>query len=195
VPARIHPGAVFHVWDHFVIGLRGTAGEESLLSLYSIAVSPSLGTGHVALLYGPGRADVILADPVDLGGRMQERWRGMDPATRGVDASVEAARFDRLPATADRFGWRVESALGALEAHWLEPAPGFWVEGQAPAFWDREDIWCCFVDAQAATLSLDGWTAPGAVFDDERWIPKLGRTLTSAHVAYAETRVEPARRA
>jgi hypothetical protein len=116
----------------------------------------------------------------------------MDPATRGVDAPVEAARFERLPVTSEGFGWRVESALGTLEARWLTPSPGIWVEGPAPAFWDREDIWCCFVDAPAGTISLGDWSAPGVVFDDHRWVAKLGRTLTSAHVAYAETRVQPA---
>jgi hypothetical protein len=193
VPARIHPGAVIHVWDHFVIGLRDASGEESLLSLYAIALSPTLGTGHVALVHGPGRPDVILADPVELGGRMQERWRGMDPDTRGVDAPVEAARFERLPVTADGFGWTIQSGIGTLQARWLQPSPAFWVEGPAPAFWDREDIWCCFVDAKSASLEVGDWPAPGEVFDDERWVAKLARTLTSAHVAYAETRVEPAR--
>jgi hypothetical protein len=148
----------------------------------------------VALVYGPGRTELVLADPVELGGRMQQRWRDMDPRTRGVEAPVEAASFRRLPVTAEGFGWTVESGQGTLNARWLDPAPGIWVEGPAPAFWDREDIWCCFVDARSATLTLGDWTAPGGVFEDERWVPKLGRSLTSAHVAYAETRVQPAPR-
>jgi hypothetical protein len=193
VPARVHPGAVVHVWDHYVLGLRDERHQESLLSLYAITLSASLGSGHVALLYGPGRDDLVLADPPELGSRMQARWREMDPGTRGVDAPVVGAGFTRQPSDDAGFGWTVRSQAGHLEALWLDPSPPFWAEGRAPAFWDREDIWACFVDARRARLTMGDWAAPGAVHADERWLPKLGRTLTSAHVAYAEVRVTPVR--
>ena len=61
----IHPGRVIHVWDHFVLDLKPETGAIGFLSLYAIVYSPSLGTGHVALLafdFGDGRRDLLLGD-------------------------------------------------------------------------------------------------------------------------------------
>ena len=48
-----------------------------------------------------------------------------------------------------------------------------------------------FVGAPRARVTVDGVAAPGAPFDDDQWRPKLGRSLSSAHGAFAEVRVEP----
>ena len=51
MPAAIHPGAVLHGWDHFVITLRDDTGRRSaFLSLYAITYSATLGAGQVAFL-------------------------------------------------------------------------------------------------------------------------------------------------
>ena len=48
-----------------------------------------------------------------------------------------------------------------------------------------------FVGARRATLTIDGVEVAGDPFDDDIWLPKLGRSLSSAHGAFAEVRVEP----
>ena len=49
------------------------------------------------------------------------------------------------------------------------------------------------VGARRATLVVDGVAVPGVPFEDDVWVPKLGRSLSSAHGAFAEVRVEPVR--
>jgi hypothetical protein len=44
-------------------------------------------------------------------------------------------------------------------------------------------------------VTVNGLAAPGEPFDDDVWVPKLGRSLSSAHGAFAEIRVEPVRSA
>jgi hypothetical protein len=193
MPARLHPGTVIHVWDHYVIELRD--GDRSAkLSLYDIGWSPELGGGQVAFLTGIGAAPSVMADPADLGHRMQRRLRAMGGVGEEIDAAVVPSRFERLPAGSQAIGWTIRPDAGPLvEARWLRPEAVVWVEGPAPAFWDREDIWACFVGAPQATITLDGSAVPGEVFQDGAWAPKLGRTFSSAHVALAEVRVEPVR--
>jgi hypothetical protein len=192
VPARLHPGAVRHVWDHFVLGLRGPAGD-AVLSLYAIAWSPEVGGGHVAFLTLPDGSARAWADVAGLGARMQARLSDLGMTGPALDSPVVAARFTRHPSDPTNLAWTIEGDKGGLEARWLRVRPAVWTEGPAPAFWDREDIWCAFVDAPAASLVLDGAALPGEPWLDEVWVPKLGVALWSAHVALAEVRVEPVR--
>jgi hypothetical protein len=190
--ARLHGGAVVHVWDHLVIGLRDAAGPTATLSLYAIAWSGELGGGHVALLDRRDHRRVVLADPVAVGERMLARLRAMSaPPSEDVSA-IEAATFARQPATTSgALGWTIRGAATAIEARWEDLEPPVWVEGPAPAFWEREDIWACFVSARAASLTVDGRRLDGEPFPDAVWEPKIGRALSSAHAALAEVRVTP----
>ena len=190
--ARIHRGPVLHCWDHFVIGLRAEAGEETTLSLYAIGYSPTLGSGHVAFLDVADGPVLAWEDVPGLGSRMKARFQDIDLAGRTVEAAVESARFERHPMTSEGFGFSVRSAGSTLEARWTSPEPAFWTEGPAPAFWEREDIWACFIDAPEAEIRLNERMLPGSAFEDDRWRPKLGRSLSSAHVALSEVRVTPA---
>jgi hypothetical protein len=189
--ARLHSGAVVHVWDHLVIGLRDAAGPAASLSLYAIAWSRELGDGHVCLLDRRGRARVVLADPVELGDRMIARLRAMDAPGAETVVEVEAASFERQPALSDRLCWTIRGTSTTIEARWDDLEAPFWVEGQAPAFWDREDIWACFVSARAASIVVDGERLDGEAFEDAVWEPTLGRPISSAHAALAEVRVTP----
>ena len=190
--AKLHRGRVVHCWDHFVIGLRTGAAAETTLSLYAITYSPTLGSGHVAFLDVAEGPILAWEDAHGLGNRMQARFRDIALPGRSVEAAVEAARFARHPMTSEGFGFSVQSARSTLEARWTSPEPAFWTEGPAPAFWEREDIWACFIDSPEAEIRLDGQILPGSAFEDDRWYPKLGRSLSSAHVALSEMRVTPA---
>jgi hypothetical protein len=190
--ARLHPGGLVHVWDHLVIGLRDAVGPTCSLSLYAVAYSGELGGGHVCLLDIRDRPRVVLAEPVELGQRMQTRLRRMSAPGTATIVAVEPAAFVRHPATTDRLRWTVEGQDTRVEARWEALEAPFWAEGRAPAFWAEEDIWACFVAAGSATVSVDGERMPGSPYDDPAWVPKLGRSLSSAHAALAEVRVTPA---
>jgi hypothetical protein len=203
MPAITHPGSVIHVWDHLVITLRDAAtgangahgAETGFLSLYAIGYSPSLGAGHVALVEVPGIRTAGLAatftDDVDLGRRQQDRLRAMGERRAAIrDAPVEA-RFERIPYGPDGFGFRITSTDRSVEARWEAPDPPFWVDGQNGGFHDSEDIWAMMVGTSHARLIVDGQEIAGVPFDDNVWIPKLGRSLSSAHGAFSEVRVTP----
>jgi hypothetical protein len=190
VTARLHPGAIVHVWDHLVIGLRDGTGVTGMLSLYAIAFSPELGGGHVCFLDRRERPRIVLADPIELGRRMQARLLAMGAPGSEEVVPPEAATFERHPTT-DRMGWTIRGAVTTVEASWEALEPPVWVEGQAPAFREDEDIWACFVGARSATVTVDGDRLPGQPYDDAAWSPKLGRSMSSAHAALAEVRVTP----
>jgi hypothetical protein len=197
VPATIHPGALIHYWDHLVITLRdGASGlETGFLSLYAITYSASLGAGHVALVEVPGVGAGGLAatftDDIGLGQRQQARLRAMGEGRAALQRPPVEARFERIPYGPDGFGFDVTSADHRIEARWETPDPPFWVDGRGGGFHDSEDIWAMMVGAPRARLIVDGRETPGTPFDDDVWTPKLGRSLSSAHGAFAEVRVEP----
>ena len=190
--ARVHPGPVVHVWDHFVIGLRAEDGLASQLSLYAVAWSPELGGGHVCLLDLPDGGRVVVAEPVALGRRMQARLAAMGFEPPGGPVPVAPGTFERSPASHEGLAWSVAFEGSHLEARWEDLEAPYWAQGPAPAFRAEEDIWACFVAARAASIRLDGRALPGAPWDDATWQPRLGRSLSSAHAALAEVRVTPA---
>jgi hypothetical protein len=194
--AVTHPGAVIHCWDHLVITLRDPSGTETaFLSLYAIAYSKSLGAGHVALLevHGApaGPIAVTLTDDRGLGLRQQERLRAMGDERMVRTGAPQIARFEREPYGTDGFGYRIHAEIGEIRARWEEPEDPFWVDGQGGGFSPTEDIWAMFVEAPRASLTIGGVQVRGRPFDDDVWMPKLGRSLSSTHGAFAEVRVEP----
>lgn len=196
MPAVIHPGAVIHCWDHLVITLRDADGTETaMVSLYAIAYSASLGAGHVAVVEIPGTPGgplvATLTDDLALGARQQARLVAMGDPRAAIRVQPTEARFERVPYGSGGFGFRVRTDDRLVEASWIDPDPPFWTDGQGGGFSDREDIWAMFVGAPRARVAVDGVAAPGAPFDDDQWRPRLGRSLSSAHGAFAEVRVEP----
>jgi hypothetical protein len=194
--ATIHPGAVIHCWDHLVITLRDMAGTEiAFLSLYAIAYSKSLGAGHVALLEirdtPAGPIAATLTDDLGLGLRQQERLRLMGDERMVRTGPPRLARFEREPYGAAGFGFRIHADLGEIRARWEDVDPPFWVDGQNGGFSPIEDIWAMFVGARRGSLTVGDHRVPGDPFDDDVWVPRLGRSLSSAHGAFAEVRVEP----
>ena len=198
MPAIIHPGAAIHCWDHLVITLRDADGAETgFLSLYAIAYSASLGAGHVAIFEAPSAGEggllATLTDDIGLGERQQARLIGMGDSRAAIRRPPIKASFERIPYGVGGFGFRIKTADHIIEAHWDEPDPPFWVDGQNGGFHDSEDIWALMVGARRARLIVDGVSMPGAPFEDDAWTPKLGRTLSSAHGAFAEVRIQPVR--
>jgi hypothetical protein len=197
--AVIHQGAVIHCWDHLVITLRDREGRETaLLSLYAIAYSKALGAGHVALLEvhdaPAGPLAATLTDDLALGRRQQERLRGMGDERMIRSGPPRSARFEREAYGADGFGFLIHvdgGDIGPIHARWDDPEPPFWVDGQGGGFSATEDIWAMFVAARRASLTVGGIAVAGDPFDDDVWVEKLGRSLSSAHGAFAEVRVEP----
>ncbi len=197
MPAIIHPGAVTHCWDHLVITLRDGATETGFLSLYAIAYSASLGAGHVVIVEVPGAPAgdtglvATFTDDLGLGERQQARLTAMGEGRPACRRAPIEARFERVPYDADGFGFRLTSADHEIDARWDAPDAPFWVDGQHGAFHEGEDIWALMVGARQARLTVDGRDIAGAPFEDDVWLPKLGRPLSSAHGAFAEVRVEP----
>ena len=186
MPAIIHPGAVIHYWDHLVITLRDGMWNPAC-QLYA-ASCPCAG----AIFEGPGLA-AVFADDIGLGERQQARLLAMGDGRAALRRPPVTARFERLPFGPDGFGYRLSSAEHEIEARWESIDPPFWVDGQGGAFHDAEDIWAIMVGAWRPSLVIDGVAVPGVPFDDDVWVPKLGRSLSSAHGAFAEVRVEPVR--
>jgi hypothetical protein len=194
MPARIHPGRPTLSMDHSVITVRDAAGTESgFLSLYDIHFSVLLGAGHVALLRVPAAAvDVVLTDRLELGRKMQARLRGMGSTMTMLEPEpVVLTDIRRDPWIDDWFGYRLRAPGLDVAARWEDLEEPFFAEGPAPAFAETEDIWSLFVGARRASITVNGVAAPGGPFDDDVWVPKLGRSVSSAHSALGETRITP----
>lgn len=194
--ATTHPGAVTHCWDHLVITLQTGAGQETaFLSLYAIAYSASLGAGHVAFIRvhatpaGPWSA--TLTDDLEVGSRQQARLAAMGDDRMERSGPPSLARFEREPYGQDGFGFRIETADRRIHARWDQLTEPVWVDGRGGGLSDDEDISAVFVRAGRATLGVNGMNVEGAPFDDDVWVPKLGRKFSSAHGAFAEVRVAP----
>ncbi len=197
MPAELHPGRVTLVMNHSVITLRegGLVGgaETAFLSLYDIFHSLTLGAGCVALLrVVAAGVDVVLAERVELGRRMQQRLLSMGHTHGMLSRPPLAARFTRDPWAGDSLGYRIEASGLEVTARWERLSAPFYALGPAPAFSPAEDIWSIFTEAAAASVIANGLEASGAPFTDDAWASTLGRALCSAHVALAETRVTPA---
>ena len=190
--ACIHPGRMIHIWDHLVIMLRDQERETAFLSWYAITWSESLGAGNVALVELPERSLAItVADDLGLGERQQARLRAMGTNRAALEGPPVHGTFERSPFGPGGFGVRISTATTVIEARWLDPSEPFWADGEGGGFSPAEDIWSAFVESPRATIAIDGVAVPGAPFMDDVWVPKLGRALSSAHVAFAEVRVTP----
>jgi hypothetical protein len=195
MPARIHPGAPILVMDHSVITLRQGGRQTAFLSMYDIAYHREHGAGRVALLAVPSAGvDAVFTTRLELGRAWQARLRAMGNTdamlTRDV---IVLTGFWREPWVDDGLGYRFRAAGIEVEARWRDLDAPFYADGQNGGFSDTEDISSLFVGARSASITVNGVAAPGSPFAEEAWLPKLGRTVSSAHAALAETRVTPAR--
>lgn len=193
MPARIHPGAPILSMDHSVITLRDGSVDSAFLSMYDIAFHATLGAGHVALVSVPSAGvDAVFTDRVDLGRKMQARLLGMGMTMPMLSRDpIEITGIWRDRWVDDWFGYRFRAPDIDLAARWDALDPPFFAEGPGGGFSDAEDIWSLLVPARTAFIQVNGRFAPGAAYDDDVWLPKLGRTVSSAHAALGETRITP----
>lgn len=195
MPARLHPGSPILAMDHSVITLREDGAQTAFLSLYDISYHRDHGAGRVALVSVPSAGvDAVFSTRGDLGRAWQARLLAMGNTDAMLSRDVvEVTGFWRDPWVGDRFGYRFRAPGIEIEARWEDLEQPFYAEGPDGGFSETEDIWSLFVAARSATITVNGVPAPGTPFDDVAWLPKLGRPVSSAHAALAETRVTPAR--
>jgi hypothetical protein len=193
MPARVHPGAPILSMDHSVITLRDGEAESGFLSMYDIAFHATLGAGHVALVTVPSAGvDAVFTDRLDLGRAMQRRLVGMGMTMPMLSREpVVVTGLWRDPWVDTWFGYRFRAPGIDFAARWSDLDPPFFAEGPNGGFSGTEDIWSFFVGARSASLVVNGVPAPGGPFDDDAWVPKLGRSVSSAHSALGETRITP----
>ena len=179
--------------DHSVITLRDGGVESGFLSLYDIAFHATLGAGHVALVSVPSAGlDAVFTDRLELGRRMQTRLLGMGTTLPMLSRDpIVMTGLWRDPWVETWFGYRFRAPGIDFAARWGDLDPPFFAEGPGGGFSDAEDIWSLFVVARSASLVVNGVPAPGAPYDDDVWLPKLGRKVSSAHAALGETRIVP----
>jgi hypothetical protein len=197
--ARLHPGNPILSMDHSVITLheggRPDGAQTGFLSMYDIAFHHQHGAGRVALIDIPAAGvSAVFTDRRELGEAWIARLVGMGHAEPMFSRPpVVVHRFERDPWVDDSFGYRFEAPGIDFAARWFDLDTPFFAEGGGGGLSDTEDIWSLFVGARSAALAINGIVAPGAPYDDDAWLPKLGRTVSSAHSALGETRITPVR--
>ena len=110
----------------------------------------------------------------------------------GVEHTPERAAVRRLTTSVRGEHWMVQSADHTIVAKWSEPEPAFWLSAPAPAFHPTRDYFTTMVSYQRAELVVDGTPVLGEPYAHEEWQQRLGRPLSSCHVALAETAIEAA---
>ena len=196
--AQIHPGDVVHTMDHLVLDLTGPRGARAYFTVYSLGFMLDVGSGRVALLRIE-RDGVVLdrcyGETIGLALRMQQRLRsirafgGPAPAA-GIDHAPIQASIRRTPAAGHGEQWQVESSDSVITASWSDPEPAFFVDAPAPAFHPSRDYVTTLVGYGRAELVVDGERTTGSPYPHTEWERRLGRPLSSCHIAMAETAIE-----
>ncbi len=196
--ARIHQGAPILSMDHSVITLtengRPDGARTAFLSMYDIGFHRDHGAGRVALVDVPSAGlSGVFTDRRELGEAWIARLQRMGHAEPLLARPpVVVNGFLRDPWVGDAFGYRFRASGVDFSARWSALGTPFFAEGPNGGFSDTEDIWSLFVGAAAATITINEVTAAGTPYDDEAWLPRLGRMVSSAHAAFGETRITPA---
>jgi hypothetical protein len=179
-------------------GASGTAGAPEphfYLSLYVIPWSREMGAGHVALLRyrGPGglAADVTLTDNPSLGRAQQANLRSVGYSRVDLSSEPRPASFIRSPlADQDHARYLISAPGLEIEARWDDLGEAIFAYGPAPQRPETQRIWSVLFEAGQGSATVNGVAVPGHTYAMESWIPWLGRTLHSAHVARSEILVE-----
>jgi len=198
------------IMDHLQLGLRHDAprgggskpdagGAEPephfYLSLYVIPWSRELGAGHVALLRhrGPGAsgADMILTDNPSLGRAQQANLRSVGYSRVDLTSEPRPASFVRSPIRdQDHVRYQISAAGLGVDARWDDLGEAIFAYGPAPQKSSSQRIWSTLFEAGRASAVVDGVAVAGHTYAVETWVPWLGRSLSSAHVARGEILVD-----
>ena len=202
--ATIDPGRPNLLMDHLQLGLRHGGGESGArgaadphfyLSLYVIPWSREMGAGHVALVRhrspdGP-TADMTLTDNPSLGRAQQEHLRSADYSRIYLTSEPRPASFVRNPLhEQDHIRYLISSVGFEIEARWDDLGEAIFAHGPAPQAPGTQRIWSMLFEAEHGSANVNGRAVSGETFALENWIPWLGRTLNSAHVARGEILVD-----
>lgn len=197
--ADIHPGKVVHSMDHLVLDLETPDAATAYFTIYSLSL-PEVGPGRVALLQvstPDGVFDRCFGETIGLAARMQRRLRdirsegGVAPAV-GIEPAPLQASIQRAPTSEQGEHWIVQSSDHLISASWSAPEPAFWLSARAPAFHPTRDYVTTMINYRQAELVVNGATIAGDPYAHDGWEQRLGRPLSSCHVALAETAIEAA---
>ncbi len=195
--ATIDPGRPDLLMDHFQLGLSAGNGAEPhfYLSLYVIPWSREMGAGHVALLryHGPGGpgTDVTLTDSPSLGRAQQANLRSVGYSRVDLASEPRPASFTRSALTdQDHVRYLISAPGLEIEARWDDLGEAIFAYGPAPQRPDSQRIWSVLFEAGHGSATVNGAPVHGRTYAMEHWIPWLGRTLNSAHVARGEILVD-----
>lgn len=200
MPATIYPGRANLLMDHLQLGLRrhgAATGTDPhfYLSLYAIPWSREMGAGHVALVRqqpadGPP-VDVTLTDNPSLGRALQAQLRSVGYSRVDLTGEPRAAAFTRSPIKdQDHVRYQIASVGLEIEARWDGLGEAIFAYGPAPQQPERQEIWSMLFEADQAYVAVDGLPVHGQTYAMEHWIPWLGRSLNSAHIARNEILVD-----
>lgn len=202
--AMVHPGAVHHVMDHYVMDITTSDGAVSTyLSVYSIAFMPEAGAGHVAFLRirdasGALNCDYVIAESVELGFRMQQRLRRIlrtSDISMGIGPNLEVepivGSFQRQPWDDDGPAYVVSTDSIVIAAKWLQAGTTQWVAAPRGSLHHERDIVGTMIPFWNVELTVDGAPIPGVPYEDPWWVRRLEVPFSSTHVSLGDTALEP----
>lgn len=198
----INPGRVEWSGDNPGIYLKH-AGDGPFVALslfFKVVLSPH-GRGTAMLILGepdtgrgwPDVPNVFITDNQALGRYLLDNFVLNMPTFRGK-AGLEGAKV--LPLTAShtggdprtRYSETVQSGDLIAEMVWDQLGAPFAVEVNADqSATGTHEMYSIFIEAKAASLTLDGKRLPGQVANRQLF----GRTISTAFLAFSETWVKP----
>ncbi len=207
--ATIDRGRPNLLMDHLQLGLRhnrpepvGLAAADAAppdphfyLSLYVIPWSRELGAGHVALVRhrrpDGTTLDQTLTDNPSLGRAQQSALRAAGYSRIDLSADPRPASFVRNPLREqDHIRYLISAPDFEVEARWDGLSEAIFAYGPAPQRPETQRIWSMLFEAEKGAAWVDGAEVPGETYAMDGWIPWLGRSLHSAHVARGEILVD-----
>jgi hypothetical protein len=202
--ARVHPGVVHHSMDHYVMDTRTEDGAvAAYLSLYSLAYMPEVGTGYVAFVRvrdetGDLNCEMVLAESIELGVRMQERISKLiktSDVSLGIGPNLEmeptVASFERQGWT-DGPGFRITAGTRSVDARWHNPGTVHWIAAPKGSLHHDRDILGTMIPFSNAELKIDSAPIPGNPYQDPWWQHRLDIPFSSTHVSLGDTALESA---
>lgn len=195
--ATIDRGRPNLLMDHLQLGLRRGRDPDPVfyLSLYVIPWSRELGAGHVALVRlrtadGP-TTDLTLTDNPSLGRAQQEALRAVGYSRVDLTSEPRPASFIRSPIREqEHVRFLISAAELEIEARWDDLGEAIFAYGPAPQRPENQRIWSMLFEAAGAGAWVNGFEIHGETYPLEHWVPWLGRSLHSAHVARGEILVD-----
>jgi hypothetical protein len=134
---------------------------------------------------------VTLTDSPSLGRAQQANLRSVGYSRVDLASEPRPASFSRSPLTdQDHVRYLISAPGLEIEARWDDLGEAIFAHGPAPQRPESQRIWSVLFEAGLGSASVNGTPVHGQTYAMEHWIPWLGRTLNSAHVARGEILVD-----